>query len=115
GIHRAAREARGLCAVVAAHREKGPRGIREPAAFDLADAAPVDRSGIAVLFVAGDDAALAADALPHVEVEAVLLAGLRRAIGDARGVDGACAREGQTATASTRQREGDVIICGSLQ
>ena len=53
--------------------------VRIPAAFDLADAAPVDRRRVAVLLVAGDDAALAADAAAHVEVKPVLLAGPRRA------------------------------------
>src|SRR5688572_30163805 len=76
GVDRAALEARRLEAVIAPHRqERAGRGREEPA-FELADTPPVDRRGIAVLLVAGDDAALAADALPHVEVEAVLLAGL---------------------------------------
>ena len=45
------------------------------AAFDLADAAPAKIGGVSVLLVAGDLAGTAADALRHVEVEAVLLAG----------------------------------------
>jgi hypothetical protein len=39
----------------------------------------VDVGGIVVLLVAGDFATVTADALRHVEVEAVLLAGLRQA------------------------------------
>jgi len=41
-------------------------GVGVVAAFDFTDAAPVDGSGVAVLFVTGNDAALAADALGHV-------------------------------------------------
>ena len=52
------------------------------AAFDLADAPPAKIGGVAVLLVAGDLAGAAADALCHVEVEAILLAGLERAFGD---------------------------------
>src|SRR5688572_6587113 len=84
GVDRAALEARRLEAVIAPHRqERAGRGREEPA-FELADTPPVDRRGIAVLLVAGDDAALAADALPHVEVEAVLLAGFGGAPGHSR-------------------------------
>ena len=45
-----------------------------PAALDLADTPPVDRGGVAVLFVARDNAALAPDALAHVDMKPVLLA-----------------------------------------
>jgi hypothetical protein len=55
-----------------------------PPTFDFADASPVDRRRIAILLVARHDAALAADALAHVEVEAVLLSRSRRANGEAR-------------------------------
>jgi len=50
-------------------------GERVGAAFDLAHSPPEDVGGIAVLFVAGDDAALAANALRHVEVKPVLFSG----------------------------------------
>ena len=52
------------------------------AAFDLADAAPANVGRVAVLFVAGDLAGPAANALGHVEVEAILLAGLQGALGN---------------------------------
>jgi hypothetical protein len=58
------------------------------AAFDFADAAPVDIGGISILFIAGDDTAFAADALFDAEVKAVLFAGAREAArreGDAIG------------------------------
>jgi hypothetical protein len=55
------------------------------AGLDFSNPPPVDRCGIAVLFVARDNAALAGDALPHVEVEAVLLSGVRRARRDQAG------------------------------
>jgi hypothetical protein len=79
GIDRAPGETGRLETVVAAHRQVGARRLREVPAFDLADAPPVDGGRVAVLLVARDHAALAADALPHVEVEAVLLARLERA------------------------------------
>jgi hypothetical protein len=46
-----------------------------PAAFDFTHAPPVDVRWISVLFVAGHDAAFAANALAHVEVKAKLFAG----------------------------------------
>jgi hypothetical protein len=49
--------------------------VRIPAALDFTHAAPVDVRRISILFVAGDDAALAPDALAHVEVKAELFAG----------------------------------------
>jgi hypothetical protein len=52
-----------------------PLGIGIVAAFDFADAPPVEFRGIAILLIAGDNAAFAADALRHVEVETVLFAG----------------------------------------
>src|SRR5262245_16298215 len=64
GINGAALQARRLEAVIASHREIGARGDREPPTLDLFHASPIDRRGIVVLLVAGDDAAFAADALP---------------------------------------------------
>ena len=61
---------------------------RIPAAFNFTHAPPVDGRGISVLLIAGDDAAFAADALRHVEVEAVLLSFSERAVGDEGGYDG---------------------------
>ncbi len=75
GVHRAARHARRLEAVIAAHREIVPLGVRVNSALDLAYASPEDVCRIAILLIAGDHTALAADALRHVEVEAILLAG----------------------------------------
>jgi hypothetical protein len=54
--------------------------------FDLANATPADVGGVAVLFVAGDLARAAADALGHVEVKAVLFAGLEWPRWDKRGL-----------------------------
>ena len=62
GVDRTAAQARRVDAVIAAHREVERARVRIPAALDLADAPPVDRRGVAVLLVARDDAALAADA-----------------------------------------------------
>lgn len=57
-------------------------GVRIPAAFDLSDPPPVDVRRISVLLVAGHDAALAANALRHVKVKAILFARFRRALRD---------------------------------
>jgi hypothetical protein len=56
--------------------------IRIPAAFDLSDPPPVDFGWVSVLLVAGHHAALATDALRHVEVKAILFAWFRKALGD---------------------------------
>jgi hypothetical protein len=75
---RAALEARGLEAVIAGHRQVEAAHVREAAALDLTDSAPGDLRLVAVLLVARDLAAAAADAAGHVEVEAELLAGRER-------------------------------------
>ncbi len=114
GVHRAALQAGRLEAVVAAHRQVVLRDRRKEAALDVADAPPVDFGGVAVLLVAGHDAALAADALPHVEVESVLLAGLerarrharRRAARDRAAGSGTSERRHR----SLRQREGHAVF-----
>lgn len=67
--------------MVAAHGEMKPLGLGPIAAFDFSDAPPLDGCGVAVLFITSDDATLATDALRHIEVEAVLLAGQRKACG----------------------------------
>jgi hypothetical protein len=51
-------------------------GLRPGASFDLADATPAKISRIAVLLVAGDLAGAASDAFGHIEVKAILFAGL---------------------------------------
>ncbi len=57
-------------------------GIGVGAAFNLADAAPANLCRVSVLLVAGNLAGAAADALGHVEVEAVLLSWLERPFGN---------------------------------
>jgi hypothetical protein len=64
--------------VIAARQVRAFRARVKPA-FDLADTPPVDGGGVTVLFVAGDDTALAADACAHVHMKPVLFAGARRA------------------------------------
>lgn len=59
--------------MIAAHGEIVALRRRIYATFDLAYASPQDVGGIAILFVARHDAALTANALRHVEMEAVLL------------------------------------------
>jgi hypothetical protein len=80
GVDRTTSQACRLETMVASHREIRARRLWKEATLDLSDAPPVDRRRIAVLLVAGDDTALAADALAHVDVEAVLLARSRNAI-----------------------------------
>ena len=107
GVHRAAREAGGLQAVVAAHRQVGARGLRKEAAFDLADPPPVDRRRVAVLLVARHHAALAADALAHVEVEsgtARLRPGAGRGGAKGRRWSCRCGRQACRCGASARTR-----------
>ena len=65
--------------MIAAHGNVKPARVRIPASLNFTDTAPVDLRWIAVLLITGDDTALASDALRHVEMEPVLLAGLRRA------------------------------------
>ncbi len=81
GIDRAALEAVGIQAMVAAHGKIMAAGIGVSAAFNLANAAPANLGRISILLVAGDLARSAADALRHVEVEAILLARPQRPVG----------------------------------
>ena len=83
-LHRAADQAGRLQAMIAAHREVITLRVWIVPAFHLTHAPPVDRRRVAVLFIARDHAALAADALRHVEVKAVLLAGFERTRGNQR-------------------------------
>ena len=73
GIDRAPRHAGGFKAVVTAHRQIVAERIWINAALNLAHPPPENIRGIAILLVAGHHAALAPDALGHVEVKAVLL------------------------------------------
>ena len=92
-IDRAALEAIGIEAMIAAHREIVALRIGIAAAFDLADAPPVNVRGIAVLLIARDLAGAASDALRHVEVKAILLALAKRPARDQqRNGCGACRR-----------------------
>ena len=79
-FHRTADQAGRLQAMVAAHRQVMALHVGIVAALKLAHAPPVNRGRISILLVARHDAAFAADALRHVEVEAVLLAGTERAL-----------------------------------
>jgi hypothetical protein len=63
--------------MIAAHREIVAKRIRVGSAFDFPHAAPENIRGVPILLVAGHHATLAADALGHVEVKAILLAGSR--------------------------------------
>jgi hypothetical protein len=122
GVDRTAAHARRVDALIAAHREIGPLRMGIEAAFDLADAAPVDRRGVAVLLVARDDAALAPDAAAHVEVKPVLFAGAGRARrhrpGErARGAGGVHQGEGRRRPRAEARRhdEGHVLVSDSFQ
>jgi acyl-CoA synthetase (NDP forming) len=75
----------------------------------LAHAPPVDGGRVAVLLVTGDDAALAADALAHVEVKSVLLAGAWRA---RRHPDG---RLAQRLGPNVREQERDTVFGDALE
>ena len=60
--------------MVAAHRQVQSLRLWIPAALDFTDTPPIDVSWIAVLLVASHNTTLAADALRHIKVKAVLLA-----------------------------------------
>lgn len=61
--------------MIATHGQMQTLRVGIPPACDFTDAPLVNIRGISVLFIAGDDATFAADALRHVEVKAALLAG----------------------------------------
>jgi hypothetical protein len=83
--------------------------LRVEASLELADAPPVDGGGVGVLLVARDDAALAADALAHVEMKPVLLAASRRTQGHAGGrLRCGCSAHG-------REHECDATLSGAFQ
>jgi hypothetical protein len=68
--------------MIAAHGKVESACIGIPATFDFANAPPLNRGRISVLFIAGNDAAFAADALAHIEVEAILFAFVWFTVGD---------------------------------
>src|SRR5205814_9812208 len=74
----------GLQAMVTAHGQMQALRIRVPPAFDFADPPPIDVRGISVLLVASNNATLAADALRHVKVKAILLARFQYALRNSR-------------------------------
>ncbi len=77
GLHRTPDQTARFQAMIAAHGKVIALGIRVMPAFHLTNAPPVDGGRIPVLLIARHYAALATDALGHVEVKAVLLAGFR--------------------------------------
>jgi hypothetical protein len=78
----------------------GALGERIRATFNLPHPPPVDVHRIAVLLVASDFTALAADAFGHVEVEPILLTGLERPQWDQRRLGvGPASRSGWSAGA----------------
>ena len=83
-INRTPDQARRLQAMIAAHREMKALRVGIEAAFNLSNPPPIDVSRVSVLLITGDDAALAADTLRHIEVEAILFAGLKRSTRDQR-------------------------------
>jgi hypothetical protein len=83
-IHWTTSQACRLDAVIASHRQMQTLCLRIPAAFDFADPPPVDFSRIAVLLVASHHTTLAPDALRHIEMKAVLLAGQKDTLGNYR-------------------------------
>jgi hypothetical protein len=64
--------------MIATHRKVMPPRIGISTAFDLANAAPQNVRGISVLLVTRHDAALATNALGHIEVESILFARSRQ-------------------------------------
>ncbi len=103
--------------MIAAHGKVQSPRVGIPAASDFSDAAPVDIRRVSILFVAGDDATFAADALRHVEVEAVLFAEFESALRDASGLNEggrAAVRSLAVGRASGRENKGRALLFGSL-
>lgn len=73
GLHRTAFHAGRFQTVIAAHGKVGTPCVRIRATIDFPNASPMNIRRVAVLLIAGHDAALAADAFCHVEVKAILL------------------------------------------
>lgn len=69
-----------------------PLRVGVPTAFDFTDSTPVDLGGISILFITSHDAAFAADALPHVEVESILFAWLELPLRNSRKICPQCDR-----------------------
>jgi len=83
-LHWASDQARGLQAVIAAHRQVMTLRIRVMPALHFANPPPIDCGRIAVLFIASHYTALATDTLRHIEVKPILFAGPERAFRDQR-------------------------------
>jgi hypothetical protein len=64
--------------MIAAHGKIVAVRVRVRSTFDLSHAPPENVSWVPVLFIAGYNAAFAADALRHVEVKPILLSRPRR-------------------------------------
>ena len=73
-IDRATGQARRFQAMVAAHRKVEPLGVGIGTALNFTHPPPLNAGRVVILLVAGYLATVAADALRHVEVEAVLFA-----------------------------------------
>jgi hypothetical protein len=82
GINRTTMKAVGRETVIATHREIETRRERPGTAFDLANTSPMNLCRIAILLIASHLARAAPDALRHVEVKSILLAGTERSLGD---------------------------------
>src|ERR1051326_8241471 len=55
-----------------------------PSSFDLTDTPPIDLRWVSILFIAGHHTTFAANALGHVEVKAILFAGEKWTIWNAK-------------------------------
>ena len=87
-------------------------GVGIDAPFKLADTAPVDIRRVTVLFVTGDLAGAAADALRHVEVEPILFPRLQAALGN-EGMDDA--RGGSRLQQRHPHEVEAVTVCGAFE
>jgi RNA polymerase sigma factor (sigma-70 family) len=103
--------------LVAAHGKIVAAGIGVGAAFNLANAPPANLCGISVLLVAGNLAGAAADALCHVEVEAVLLPWFERPVGNEhrgerrQGSRGRCKWLEKVVKRQTNERVAASVLC----
>src|SRR6185437_12494400 len=102
---------------IAAHGKVVPAGVRVRAAFDLSNPPPANVCWVAILLVARDLAGAAANALVHVEVKAVLLARVKRSLGNKllRGNRNRCRKFKKAGQCQTYEGVAVSILCSILQ
>ena len=102
-------------AVVAAHGQVVAVGVGPRATLDLANAPPAEIGGIAILLIAGHLTGAAANALRHVEMEAILLSRLEWALRNERRPDLGCRRSLREDFEPIFRQSNDGVRCVGLR